>query len=591
TARCPGGSLNGDADLMDLVPQLWLGTAPGAPPQSLGRAATALGLSDSLLAALVSEPGDGVDYNRDGDAADQVVQVRDLSAGAWTNVAQAGDSLVVAGRLAVFTTPEAAQGADLNLDGDRDDRVVQIYDAAAGTLRGLGQAAAEIVVGEPADTACGPVQLVAFRTPEPAQGGQNLNAASGGQPTGDDDADDAVLQVYDAVSRTLRNTGQAAVRCDLEACDPRLPYRIEGGRVKFLTFEPDQAYGDLNNDGNQEGIVLQLFDFCSGRATVISSVAQQPGHDPLDDGDASGALLAEGGRCDLGRACDPLADTCDPGAFCAADSCDTGAGSCRRHAALDCTADADCHRCRLAQPATCLRDADCPAGATCEPDLIAVGRAATDTDADGVPDEQDNCPLTPNTNQADADGDDVGTACDARLQALGAANLLLKDDPADAGKRKLVLLVKDASLLAPVAGALTSPPLAGARLRLTNAASGEALDVTLPAAGWKGLGQPAGSKGYTYRDPQRAAGPCRSALLKPGKLKAVCGGAALAFTLDEPSQGALAVAVTSGIGAEAAAYCSQFSGSAVRVDRGAPSGRPPLFKARNAPPPAGCAPL
>jgi len=36
----------------------------------------------------------------------------------------------------------------------------------------------------------------------------------------------------------------------------------------------------------------------------------------------------------------------------------------------------------------------------------------TDTDGDGIPDESDNCPTVPNTDQADTDGDGVGDACD-----------------------------------------------------------------------------------------------------------------------------------------------------------------------------------
>jgi hypothetical protein len=38
--------------------------------------------------------------------------------------------------------------------------------------------------------------------------------------------------------------------------------------------------------------------------------------------------------------------------------------------------------------------------------------ASPDTDGDGVPDHLDNCRGTPNATQTDADGDDVGDACD-----------------------------------------------------------------------------------------------------------------------------------------------------------------------------------
>lgn len=54
-------------------------------------------------------------------------------------------------------------------------------------------------------------------------------------------------------------------------------------------------------------------------------------------------------------------------------------------------------------------------------DYTEVGAATTgrvfiydiriDTDGDGVPDETDNCPVTPNADQADADADGVGDAC------------------------------------------------------------------------------------------------------------------------------------------------------------------------------------
>ncbi len=43
---------------------------------------------------------------------------------------------------------------------------------------------------------------------------------------------------------------------------------------------------------------------------------------------------------------------------------------------------------------------------------LSVVGSGQDSDGDGVPDDQDNCPNTPNTDQANGDGDDVGDVCD-----------------------------------------------------------------------------------------------------------------------------------------------------------------------------------
>jgi len=40
------------------------------------------------------------------------------------------------------------------------------------------------------------------------------------------------------------------------------------------------------------------------------------------------------------------------------------------------------------------------------------GGNATDTDGDGIPDDQDNCPTTYNPDQLDTDGDGIGDVCD-----------------------------------------------------------------------------------------------------------------------------------------------------------------------------------
>lgn len=64
-----------------------------------------------------------------------------------------------------------------------------------------------------------------------------------------------------------------------------------------------------------------------------------------------------------------------------------------------------------------------------------------DTDADGIPDDVDNCPDTPNPDQADSDGDGIGDACDTTDPPTGdekkSCEALDKENPGKAkGKEK-----------------------------------------------------------------------------------------------------------------------------------------------------------
>lgn len=49
--------------------------------------------------------------------------------------------------------------------------------------------------------------------------------------------------------------------------------------------------------------------------------------------------------------------------------------------------------------------------------LNFVAPAVTDTDGDGIADDEDNCPTVANADQEDADGDDLGDACDTNSYA------------------------------------------------------------------------------------------------------------------------------------------------------------------------------
>lgn len=52
-----------------------------------------------------------------------------------------------------------------------------------------------------------------------------------------------------------------------------------------------------------------------------------------------------------------------------------------------------------------------------------------DRDGDGVPDESDNCPFTPNPNQDDADGDGIGDACDTQVSISVEIDIKPCSDP------------------------------------------------------------------------------------------------------------------------------------------------------------------
>jgi cysteine-rich repeat protein len=406
------------------VVQRWTGTTV----DNLGRAATFVSVSSSWIAALADEAGDDIDHNSDGDLFDRVAQLHSMAAspGSWQDLDRAADVIKMSGTRVVFVTPEASQGASgTNLNGgdgdtDVDDRVLQVAYAEAPapasllTAINVGQAAEEFVVGERAVTDCGTLHLVAFRTSEAAQGINLNDEANVNQPVVD--LDDAVMQIYEMESGTLRNLGHAAIPCRLLECDPRRPYKVEGAKVTFLTLEPEQGSKDLSGDGSNTDLVLQEHDYCTNITRVIGRIADdETDNDPFAVEDDSIVFVSPAGHCLLSSPpdCDTSED-CGPSAYCDPDFCDTDTGFCIGRSADTCVDDADCNRCLLRYPATCVPEdpASCPDDSTCEPALIVAATAASDVDLDGVRDEQDNCPFTPNTNQADSDDDTVGDACD-----------------------------------------------------------------------------------------------------------------------------------------------------------------------------------
>jgi len=157
--------------------------------------------------------------------------------------------------------------------------------------------------------------------------------------------------------------------------------------------------------------------------------------------------------------------------------------------------------------------------------------------------------------------------------------------PGQPAARSLVVKSKDPRLAASGLDGLGDPTLGGGTLTLTNPTTAESVSYPLPAVGWRARPkrEPIAA-GYQYSDPVGTYGPCHAVSLKSGrKLVIKCRGAGFGFTLDEASQGSLAVRLTtgSGIAGEGFRYCLRFDGTVL-------DDRPGLFLAKDAPAPPTC---
>jgi Tol biopolymer transport system component len=378
-----GTSLNADADAADEVVQLYC-ARDAAGMRSLGRAARDVALGARLIAVRVPERDEGSgSLNGDNDLDDAVVQVSARRAPqAWVNLGQAADEVAVEGDVVAFLTDETAQREDLNRDGDNDDRVVQVWFAAAdgggplaGELVNTGLAAEEFVLGP---------HLLALRSRESAQRA-DMNR--------DRDLDDAVLWVLDLATRELVNTGQAATPCRFAACDARQPYRVGDDTVRFLTLELAQGKIDLSGNDSLNDVVLQTFNLRQRavQASLRVSAAAAAPTPSLGVTRPIGAISA--GICsDTGQACATVEDCEGPDGQRGNAVCYAPPGVCVVDRQTPCQLEfatnscADGQFCVPSAPGVgscwqrlgpCQLDTQCPLGAFC--------RAASDASAGSDP--------------------------------------------------------------------------------------------------------------------------------------------------------------------------------------------------------------
>jgi hypothetical protein len=203
------------------------------------------------------------DLNQDGDRFDTVLHLFDSVTGRVQNTGLAvsfiGKSTVAsAGRWFAVAVPESrdfatpGQSRDLNGDGDTTDVVTHLFDTATGRVTNLG------VAGSFAD----------FRSGFQSGIGEGLvavsEAAQGADLNADRDLSDTLLHSVDLSSGRVRNTGIGIVRSGTEFFPLVQDLTVQDGFAIFNRQESD-AREDLNGDGDQNDVALQVLNTRSGR--------------------------------------------------------------------------------------------------------------------------------------------------------------------------------------------------------------------------------------------------------------------------------------------------------------------------------------
>jgi hypothetical protein len=140
---------------------------------------------------------------------------------------------------------------------------------------------------------------------------------------------------------------------------------------------------------------------------------------------------------------------------------------------------------------------------------------------------------------------------------------------------KLNKMVAPGSYTIPTPLGPSDPTVAGGTLTVVDTGDSNGFSTTLAAAGWTGLGNPAGSKGYKYKGAGAGSDPCKIVLVKATIIKFVCKDDQ---ALDPPL--AATSAITLALGTDN--YCAEFGGTEVKNVAG-------LLKRKDAPAPASCA--
>ena len=250
--------LNGDGDLDDFVMfafhvETQTSTSSRlSVNRNVATVQNAFALSPDEIVLLVSEPGEGVDLNGDGDVFDRVLHHWNLAAGKISNLGlDVSGAVVIDGSVAFFRVDESP-GLDLNGDGDFVDSVLHLFKPATGLVANLRLACSRDPVARDG--------LVAIFVSERFQGMQDLN--------GDGDVADVVLSVGHVPSATVISLGLAvgeAQQFGPHGFTVFAPIaKVGADHVAFQVDEAAQGGADLNGDGDASDQVLFLYSHSAG---------------------------------------------------------------------------------------------------------------------------------------------------------------------------------------------------------------------------------------------------------------------------------------------------------------------------------------
>jgi hypothetical protein len=139
---------------------------------------------------------------------------------------------------------------------------------------------------------------------------------------------------------------------------------------------------------------------------------------------------------------------------------------------------------------------------------------------------------------------------------------------------KLNKMVAPGSYTIPSALGPSDPTVAGGALTVVDTGDSNGFSTTLGAAGWTGLGNPAGSKGYKYKGAGAGSDPCKIVLVKSTIIKFVCKDDQ---ALDPPLTATSFITLSLGTDT----YCAEFGGTTIKNVAG-------LLKRKDAAAPASC---